>query len=135
TPLSGEQGRWATRWGKFALISVGNITGQVFRDINSNGLIDGSDTTLNGVTVFLDANNNGTLDGGETFTTTAGSGNYTFSGVLTATYNVREVVPSGYAPTVPSGGVNSVLVSTGLTSIPHFGDCPLSCSGSVARDR
>ncbi len=43
-----------------------SISGQVFRDFNGDGVEDGADAGVPGVTVFLDQNNNGVLDTGLT---------------------------------------------------------------------
>src|SRR4051812_22745291 len=41
----------------FGTPATGSISGQVFRDNNSNGALDAGETGINGVTVFLDLNN------------------------------------------------------------------------------
>ena len=43
-------------------ISASSISGTAYRDLNNNGVKDGSDTFVTGQSVFLDQNNNGVLD-------------------------------------------------------------------------
>ncbi|MDB5327192.1 MAG: hypothetical protein JWM57_2761 [Phycisphaerales bacterium] len=47
-----------------AAVSGSNISGNVYRDLNKNGIKDGSDTNVVGQSVFFDSNNNGLLDSG-----------------------------------------------------------------------
>jgi len=105
----------------------GTISGNVFNDLNHDGVAESGEGGLAGVTVYLDANNNGRLDSGETSTTTDVNGNYTFVGLAPGTYIVREVVPSGDAETAPLGYGGSVNVAAGQTaSGPQFGDVQIS---------
>jgi subtilisin-like proprotein convertase family protein len=79
------------------LAGVGSVSGNVFQDNNSDGINDGSDVNLAGVTVFIDANNNGTLVG-PTNTTANGTG-----------------LPLGI-PQRNAAGVNSPLTISGTTA-------------------
>jgi len=91
----------------FAEIVLSSISGKVFLDANNNGVQNGADTNIAGVTIeLLDATN--TLIA---TTTTDASGNYSFTGLTPNTYSVREPVqPSGTsngittAGAVPNGG-------------------------------
>jgi len=64
---------------------AGSIGDKVFEDIANNGVFDGADVGINGVTVNLyeDTNGNGVIDAGSDLliatTTTAGGGNYSFA--------------------------------------------------------
>ncbi len=83
---------------------TGVITGNVWRDINNNGVQDPEDTGLAGWTLFLDLDGLGTLDPDEPFVLTDGNGDYTFTGILGGAgtspldYEVTEVVPAGWEP-------------------------------------
>ena len=47
-------------------LTPATISGQVFYDVNANGLVDAGDTGIAGDVVFLDTNNNAVLDNGPT---------------------------------------------------------------------
>lgn len=81
---------------------TGSITGLVFNDANNNATLDEGESSLSGWVVYLDTNDNGILDGGEVSKTTASP--YLFTGLADGTYNVREVVQSGWTQTVPTAG-------------------------------
>src|SRR5689334_19970675 len=53
------------------------VLGTVFRDVNTNGIHDSTESGLSGQTVFADVNGNGQVDSGEISTTTDAGGNYT----------------------------------------------------------
>ncbi len=83
----------------------------IWNDLNGDGVQDGGETGISGVTVFLDANANGILDGGETSAVTDGSGAYDFSNLATGTYEVtvdETTVTSGF---VLTGGTNALTVN------------------------
>ena len=71
----------------------------VWNDLNGDGIQDGGEPGLAGITVFLDLNTNGTFDGGEPSDTTDGSGSYDITDLATGTYSVRvdpATVPAGF---------------------------------------
>ncbi|MDZ4851880.1 MAG: putative Ig domain-containing protein [Pirellulaceae bacterium] len=59
---------------------------------------------LAGVTVYLDQNQNGQLDSFERSTTTDAQGNYSFKGLLPATYYVTQATQAGLRLTSPADG-------------------------------
>ncbi|MCA9198206.1 MAG: carboxypeptidase regulatory-like domain-containing protein, partial [Planctomycetales bacterium] len=61
---------------------TGIITGNVWRDINNDGIKDPEDTPLANWTVFMDLSGDNILDVDEPFVLTDAEGNYTFTGVL-----------------------------------------------------
>ena len=83
-----------TDWG-YQPSGVGAIGDLVFDDKDENGTFNGSDVGISGVTVQLyqDANGNGSIDAGVDplvgTTTTNGSGNFSFTGLLTG---IRYIV-------------------------------------------
>ncbi len=101
----------------FGEISGAQINGRVWTDSNNNGLIDGTETGLVGVTITL----SGTNDLGAAVnlsTTTAADGSYSFAGLRPGTYAVLE-------PTQPAGTLNGRTVAgtaggtaTGLSTLP-----------------
>ena len=107
---------------------MGAIFGQVFNDLNNNGVFDPSgsnpETGIPNVTVYLDANNNGVLDPGETTATTDAAGAYEFNHLAAGSYVVRQVTPAGWTQTDPSSsGPNAVTLGTGqFVDSVDFGD-------------
>ena len=95
------------------------LHGTKFSDINSDGIKNGSDPFVGGVTVklFEDTNHNGVLDAGDVelqSTVTDANGNYTFYGVKTnGTYFVDEVNPAGSTQT--TGAYETVIVAANAT--------------------
>ncbi len=88
--------------------SIGDF---VWDDLDGDGVQDGGEPGISGVTVFFDLNTNGSLDGGEPSTTTDGSGAYSFDSLPTGTYTVAvdtATVTTGY---VQTGGTNPVVVN------------------------
>ena len=91
----------------FAEIVLSSISGKVFLDINNNGVQNGADTNIAGVTIEL-------LDSTNTViatTTTDASGNYSFTGLVPSTYSVRQ-------PVQPTGTSNGI---TSAGSVPNGG--------------
>jgi YVTN family beta-propeller protein len=100
---------------------LGSIEGQKFEDIDGDGVKDPGEPGLNGwvielydaegnflastVTADLDLNGNGSID------PLTESGWYQFSLLAWGEYEIREVVPAGWAQTYPSGtGSHAVIV-------------------------
>src|ERR1043166_5900578 len=83
---AGEQRRWPRRGHVRPEVVCleerclpSTITGQVFSDLNLNGLKEANEPGLPGVTLFLDNNNNGVLDQGEPSAVSDASGTYSFT--------------------------------------------------------
>ena len=87
----------------------GTVTGTKFNDANGNGIRDGDEAGLSGVTIQLtDA------AGVVRTTTTDVTGGFTFSNVATGAYVVSEVVPNGFTQTAPPApGTHSINVTVG----------------------
>lgn len=91
------------------IIAKGSITGVVFDDANANGVKDANEVTLPNITIQY---NTGT----QTIqsTTTDSTGNYLISGLCDGSYNVKQVVPTGWRQTLPANNGNyTVLISNG----------------------
>ncbi len=72
--------------------TLGSLSGTVFADNNNDGILDGPDLGIAGVVVTL-------MDGlGNTVatTTTNGSGNYSFTGLLGGSYSIVETQPANF---------------------------------------
>ncbi len=73
----------------------------------------------------------------EPSTTTNGSGAYTFSGLPSGTYNIRQVQVAGFLQTSPSPSTAARTIVAQLgqpTTGQNFGNFPLSFAGSVNND-
>jgi hypothetical protein len=87
----------------------GTITGNVYNDLNHNGIQNPGEPPLGGWTVYQDLNNNGVFDPGEPSAVSDASGNYTIHDALPGTFVVREVLQPGWVRSQPqpgSGGPN-----------------------------
>ncbi len=74
-----------------ANFQTGQISGQVFHDVNRDRLLTSVDTTIYSATVFIDLNKNGIRDTSEPFTTTGATGAFSFSNLTPGrTYSVRQ---------------------------------------------
>lgn len=70
------------------------ISGQTFKDLNANGMIDAGEVAQSGVRVFLDSNNNGIIDNGSTTTftnSTAATISSTGAPLVTSTLPIATV--------------------------------------------
>ncbi|WP_322510765.1 SdrD B-like domain-containing protein, partial [Chloroflexus sp.] len=104
--------------GLYQLVNLGN---RVWNDVNNNGLLDGGEAGIDGVTVnlYYDANRNGVIDGAENTpfatTTTSGGGFYAFANLDPGNYLV-EIPASNFAAggaLGPSGAMPAFRSSTG----------------------
>jgi uncharacterized repeat protein (TIGR01451 family) len=99
------------------------IYGTVFNDADSNGVQDGSETGISGVTVTLDEN---------AAVTTGLYGGYTFVITAAGAHIVRETDPDGYSSTTPNE--MHVDVTLGNSYRRDFGDISLEphvCDGDI----
>jgi len=82
----------------------GSISGQVWNDLNANGLLDSGEPGLAGRVVYLDQNRNRVRDAGEASATTDANGLYTFANLAAGQYFVGEEVPVAWEQTYPGPG-------------------------------
>ncbi|MGN6544931.1 MAG: tandem-95 repeat protein [Aureliella sp.] len=101
-------------------VMAGDVTGNVFNDLNANGLDDTGDKGLAGWTVFLDTNSDGALSAGEPSTVTDTKGRYALLGVPAGTQMIYEVLQPGFAPTPGFSDHQSVTVRDGKESRIKF---------------
>ena len=78
------------------------LSGMVWQDTSGNGVRDGGEPVISGRTIYLDSNLNRLRDSGELFTTTNGSGIYTFAALPSGPYYVAQELPVGWEPTSPA---------------------------------
>ena len=110
--------------GMYELASLGDY---VWTDTDANGIQDGSETGLGGVTVNL-------LDSGGTTiatTTTAGDGSYSFTGLTPGDYRIEFVEPGGYGISPADQGGDDTADSD---ANPATGQTPLTTLASGEND-
>lgn len=100
---------------------IAHLTGNVFRDFNNNGLLNGPDAGFTDVTVFADRDGDGELDVNEPFSTTDSNGDYQLDVGFEGVVSVRQVIPAGFKQTTPNPA--DVNVQFGDTvSVDSLGD-------------
>jgi hypothetical protein len=88
------------------------VSGRVWVDFDADGTSDTSEPGLAGVTVYIDLDRNSTKDAGEPTAVTSATGTYAIVDVPPGTFDVRAVLPAGYATKFPSGA-HTVTASYG----------------------
>jgi protocatechuate 3,4-dioxygenase beta subunit len=117
--------------------TTGSISGTVYKVVSGVTSVDP------GVTVYLDTNNDGVLDTGDISTVTGSNGTYSFTGLASTTFHLRQVVPTGYSQTSPSSSPTSIPLATGQSVTgQNFTDTaatvnyiPGSIAGEVYNDK
>lgn len=103
---------------------VNRISGNVFVDINRNGIKDTGETNYQGVTITRTGPSSGS-------TTTDASGNYVFTNLTSGTYTTSISVPTGYINTTPISQSDTL----GPDATSNFGIAPnYTISGIVFTD-
>ncbi len=118
-----------TTAGRIGILQTGepparaSVSGNVFDDLNGNGIRDAGESGAANRTVFLDFNFDGVRQSSESFATTDALGNYTISNFFTDDYLVTLTRPQGFEQTYNAGGFSSFaafLPSQALTN-QNFG--------------
>ncbi|MCS7038891.1 MAG: SdrD B-like domain-containing protein, partial [Anaerolineae bacterium] len=106
----------------------GVINGIVFFDANANGVRDGAENGMPGVSLYLIS------AAGHTVTTsTAGDGSYRFEGLAAGEYTLGQTVLTGFVPTTAVS--RPVAVGEGVVVMVDFGQViPRTLSGTVYDD-
>jgi hypothetical protein len=79
-----------------------SITGRVWHDADGDGRVDVGDVGLTGVRVYVDANNNGLFESTELSTLTGTDGRYTFTGLASGIYRIRQTPGPGFTQVYPA---------------------------------
>ncbi len=95
-----------------------DFSGVVFADINGDGIFNGSDVNVPGVSVFGDVNRNGQFDAGEIVVATNINGEYALTIPLNASLdstvvNVGVIAPPSWSLSDPTEGFRPFFVSLG----------------------
>lgn len=92
-------GTWNNSFDAGFYLPIVNLGDKVWYDLNNNGVLDGLETGISGVTVNLykDASGDNIPDGAAIATTTTNAtGNYSFSNLAPGNYIVGAVIPANY---------------------------------------
>lgn len=98
-------------------VTTGSLSGDVFVDLDGDGIRSIGESGLGGVNVTLTGT---TLNGSITplMATTSGDGSFAFSGLLAGTYTVTETQPAGYLEgTNTIGTAGGTIVSHAFSAI------------------
>jgi hypothetical protein len=116
-----------------APVTGGSISGNLFNDLNGDGVKNTGEGNLSGRTVYIDLDNDLFLDANEKFTTSDGNGNYKLAGLAAGTFKVRQVLPAGWAQTTPSNGygINVTLSTNQNATGKNFGSRQVSATASI----
>jgi hypothetical protein len=112
--------------GMYQPVSLGNL---VWNDYNNNGVVDGGESGIDGVTVNLyrDANGNGQIDAGEFVATqpTSGGGQYRFDNLAPGSY-LAQLDPSNFSGAGVLAGYHSSTggISTNLSATGPYEPAP-----------
>jgi hypothetical protein len=117
----------------FADQQEGSISGQMFNDLNGDGVREISEPVLSGWTVYIDTNNDGSYDTGDVQQTSGSNGVYSFLNLTAGTYVIRQTTPSGWRRTVPGSLPITVTLMAGeaITGI-NFASTTTASAGAVS---
>ncbi|MEZ6191645.1 MAG: carboxypeptidase-like regulatory domain-containing protein [Phycisphaerales bacterium] len=93
--------------------SLPTASGNVFLDMDGDGMWDPNEHALTGVKVFLDADRDGVHDENERSTLTGSAGNFVVPILSSGTFSFRAEMPKGYKATRPGSDVASVQLTGG----------------------
>jgi len=118
---AGDAALTAATSNSFTVANGGTISGEVFNDVNGNGIRNHRDTGMTNVTVKIQMVHRRKL---VTYaTTTDAFGNYYFVALPAGTYRVSETVPTYNVQTGPGGGTYTLTVTPGqMLSGNNFGN-------------
>ncbi|HLK56700.1 MAG TPA: SdrD B-like domain-containing protein, partial [Chthonomonadaceae bacterium] len=131
----------------FGYTTASTLSGYVYIDANNNGMFDGNETPIKGVSVTLTGTTNLGSPIGPITVTTDSTGAYGFGNLLPGTYTLQETQPAGYLDGKDTQGTpgtgttgndqfTNITLSSGVSGINNnFGELqPASLSGFVYVD-
>lgn len=95
----------------FDYAGAASIAGNLFNDVDGNGVPGGSEAGVPSWIVYLDTNGNHALDANEPVVHADAAGNFAFRNRVAGSYSVGVVVPSGYEQTTNPAFVPVTLAS------------------------
>lgn len=105
-------------------VTPGSVSGTKWLDLNVNGIVDGIDRPLEGITIVLTAS-----DGTSRQIVSAADGTFRFDNVVPGTYALSEILPSNFAqtfpgtPTAPQSYTITVAPGQNVTGILFLNKC------------
>ncbi len=109
----------------------GAISGQLWNDLNGDGIHDGSEPGLNGWAIELVDPSGGTVLDTQITATGTEAGQYSFGVVPADSYEVRRVSQAGWQQTYPAGGVYPLEVIADPITDVDFGEVELGTISGV----
>ena len=100
------------------------LSGNVFDDVNGNGVKDTGDNGMSGWVVYCDLNNDGKFESNENNKTTDSNGNFEFVSLTAGTYTIRIYPKTGYTETAPAAMYYTVTLAPGVPVSISFGEHP-----------
>lgn len=118
----------------FRPADAGTIRGNIFNDVNRNGVQDTGENGVPGILVHIDAHKDGRRNRAELYARTNVDGAYKFTNLLPGAYRIRETLPAGQTITSPASGYYDVTLGAGKTiGGRSFGNAPAVGAMSVRR--
>ena len=111
--------------------STGEVQGTIWNDVDHNGARDSGDPALSNWTTYIDLNTNGDMDDGEPSALTDANGFYSIPNLTTGQYQVREILPLGWDPTVGYDNNYTVDVMAGSATVQDFGNFSVTSVGAI----
>ena len=99
---------------------LASVTGEVWTDLNSNGVRDPTDVLTSNATVYVDLDQNGQRDAGEAFATTDSNGQYTINNVPAGTNTVRLDLDALQTQVAPGAFIGTRQASDGTGNSELF---------------
>jgi O-glycosyl hydrolase len=96
------------------------ISGNVYNDLDGNGVRDITDPGIARRTIFNDTNGNATLDDGEASAFTDPDGNFVLAGLSDGDYLLRQIIPTGWFETT-GGAMSAALIEGNSLAGVSFG--------------
>ncbi len=109
----------------FGALHMGRISGNVFHDLNGNGVKDTGEPVISGQKIYL----TGTITDS---TTTNVDGNYSFDSLAIGTYSITENIPIGWIESVPASAYSINLLHGIDTAGINFGNFQLAAVHGIA---
>ena len=94
--------------GESVSVTQRQVSGEVWNDVNANGMRDSGEVGVPDVAVYLDANDDSVLDEIELVSITGDDGTYRFNQVPDSNQIVRIVVPAGFVQSSPPGNGSQI---------------------------